>query len=152
LKWAVLRTAPHRESNAAANAENKLNLESYAPRCKELSQVKPLFPGYSFVRTEINTWGKLLRLRHVRGILMAGDHPSWLPDRIVQELRSQEESTGLISCSPRFTFRQKLAITGSPFTCGLYLGLSPGNRVRLLFELLGQEFEAEVHLKQVLQA
>ena len=146
-KWVVLRTAPAKESNAVANAENKLSLESYAPKLKLLHQTKPLFPGYAFARTNPEHWPRLLQLKHVRGLLMAGDHPSWVEDGIIDQIRESESVPNL-----PFTYRQKLAMLAGPFTHGLFLGLassSPGNRVRVLFALLGREFEAEVELKSI---
>lgn len=145
----VLRTAPHKEQQAAANVENKLLLEAYAPKLKELHQTKPLFPGYSFARTPHDRWHRLLRLKHVRGILMASDHPSWLPNQVILQLKAQEQPEGYLAHTPRFTFRQRLSIVGGPFTQGLYLGMAPKNRVRVLFALLGQDVEAEVDLKRV---
>jgi transcription antitermination factor NusG len=153
----VLRTAPGKESNAAANAENKLNLLSCAPRIRERGILKPMFPGYAFARTKTSRWMDLLRLRHVRGLLMAWEkdtqHPSWVPDQLIQQIQANEES----NLNPQvqhlgFTYRQRLAMVGGPFTHGLFLGVvdaSPGNRVRILFELLGREFQAEVDLKDV---
>ena len=143
--WVVLRTKPRFESRAAANAENKLNLESYAPKIREFGKVSPLFPGYAFVRARRDFWTALLRLTHVRGILMAGDHPSWLEDSIIDEIRTYEQKPQ----TSRFTLGQNLVIGGGPFSYGLYAGMTSQNRVKVLCRLLGREVPIEFELERV---
>ena len=79
---------------------------------------------------------------------MAGESPSIVRHQILDQLREQES----LHTHPSrwgFTYRQKLPMVAGPFTHGLYLGVAPGQRVRLLFELLGKEFPKDVDIKDI---
>jgi len=147
--WVVIRTKNGQERSTAANVENHGHVESYSPRFREYGRVKALFPGYAFAKVNQGNWSFLLRIKGVRGILMAGERPSVVKDEVIDGIRAGEVEPDIIDLKKSFTPRQKLGIVGGPFTRGLYLGMSSRNRVRVLFELLGKETEKDIDIKRV---
>ena len=100
-------------------------------------------------------WKKLVSTRGVSQLFMSGDLPSRVPDHHVQYFRSLENSLGYIELeeheTPRFSTDQSVVVTHGMFAekFGVYQGLAGtrGDRMRVLFSILGKpvEFEVDAH-------
>lgn len=119
--WYVTRTKCSAEHRAVWNLNNQ-GFTTYLPRYrkqirharKTQTVLRPLFPGYVFVRMDAeqprlsvinNTFG-------VIGLVQFGSEPQSIPAAMVEAIRSREDETGAVSLAPD--------------------GLKKGDRVRFL--------------------
>ena len=116
--------------------------ETVTRRRKQVEIIRPLFSNYFFV--EIDTrWRELRNTIGVSGILCHLDQsPSYVAQRIIDDLRMREGPDGFYQPVMAFTPGQQLLATG-----GLLLGHfcickhhTAVDRVRVLFSGLGFEF------------
>ena len=112
--------------------------------CGRKAVVTPaLFPGYTFVLIELQ-WYAIRRTPYVVRLIMHGDTPARVPDRIIEELRGREKN-GVIALPeppPRLRPGASVRVTGGPFAghSGFWVaGLSPRERVVVLLSLLGAQ-------------
>ena len=109
--------------------------------CGRRAIVTPaLFPGYVFVLVELQ-WYTIRRTPYVVRLIMNGDQPARVPDRIIDELRGRERN-GVITLPeppPRLRAGARVKVTHGPFAghSGLVAGMSPRERVIVLLSLLG---------------
>lgn len=97
-RWYAVALQPHADALARDQLERQ-GFDVYAPtlvrtvrharqfRTKEV----PLFPGYLFVRLDLGEmrWRSVNGTRGVRRLLMAGDRPAPVPDRVIAALRGE---------------------------------------------------------------
>jgi transcriptional antiterminator RfaH len=106
----------------------------------------PLFPGYLFVRIELQ-WSKAQWAIGVTRLIFNGDRPAAVPDQVVDALRRQERG-GFVRLPPQPKYRRgdRLRIVAGPF-CGwlaLYEGMTPRDRVLVLLQAFGVERKIEL--------
>jgi transcription antitermination factor NusG len=133
----VVQTNPQRE---AFVADLVRDFEPYLPQIKTGSgRIAPLFPSYLFVRA-LERWSVINRVMGVRGVLMSGDHPARIHERVINHWRSQERS-GLVQLPPppRFRKGERLMILRGTlrYRTALYAGMAGKDRERVLIEMLG---------------
>ena len=101
LRWYAARTQPRAELLAAAQLDRD-GFEVYSPRVRvtdsHLASVElPLFPGYLFIRCDLET-ENVPTFRSTHRILgwinFDGDIP-WLPDEVVSDIQSRAELINL---------------------------------------------------------
>jgi transcriptional antiterminator RfaH len=138
--WAVCQCEAQRE-HTARMLLMKERFETYAPRFKsKLGRILLLFPTYIFVRI-IDRWYPVLWTPGVTRVLMAGDRPAQLNEQIVTSIKRREVG-GLVrlpSNGNRLRKGDKVKITRGSFEgqIGIYDGMTPHQRERVLLELLG---------------
>lgn len=114
LTWCVAYTQPSKEFQALQNLKDQ-GYEVYLPRFKKLcrharrvqEKLAPLFPRYIFVGMDLTTarWRSVNGTRGVSYLLMADDLvPSKVPSGVIENLRSQELSEGVVAVSSLDTF------------------------------------------------
>ena len=136
--WFVVQSHPQREAFVA----NLLRpFTPYLPVFKNArARVSVLFPGYLFV-PEVRQWSPIKNCVGVRTLLMTGEHPAKIPDRVIQSWRGKERN-GLVQLppAPRFRKDQRLTITKGTLRNhpAIYVGMNGRDRERVLIELLGQ--------------
>lgn len=141
--WIVAQTEPRAELAVERRllvAERRV----YLPRCRELGRVLPLFPGYLFVHAQ-SLWRDVRWTIGVVAVLMAGDEPARLADRIVDAIKHREKA-GFVELPDRFEVGQQVRITGGQFAgmIGLWHGQTGRERERVLLALLGQMVPVEL--------
>ena len=136
-QWFVIVVNPQRESFV----EQRLQaLQPYLPRFKNpKGQIRPLFVGYLFVPATLN-WGPICSTVGVRNLIMAGEHPASLPNKVIASWKAKERG-GIVQLPPppRFAIGEKLTITRGSlrYRQVIYAGMSGKDRERVLIEMLG---------------
>jgi transcriptional antiterminator RfaH len=147
--WACGRFEPNRE-RLALHCLKVAGFEVYYPRIwgeqRRVSGSRRLatpglFPMYFFLRIELQ-W-RAARFAHgVRTLVMDGDRPARLPDRVIDEIKLREGDDGLIRLPkpPQLHQGDQVQIVQGPLAgCfGLVQGMRPGQRVEILLAMLGR--------------
>jgi transcriptional antiterminator RfaH len=172
--WYVARTTPHGEY-AARDACASAGLEAFLPcvrtqvpgrrsrqetesRASEISNgptYAPLFPGYLFVRFDLEDYGrrKLLFAPHLRGLVSFGGVVPTVPEEIIEKLEERigsiSDSGGLGVFLPAGT---KVTVRMGK-TTALGQVLTPpegaGGRLHVLLEFLGRQITADLPLEAI---
>ena len=134
------------EQNRVALALHFLELNgfaTYTPRIKVERRSSPdlLFPGYTFVAIELQ-WHRAARTPGVMKLIMDGEHPGRVPDRVIEGLRSRERN-GLIELPrhPPFLPGDRVRIVKGPFRdrLAIFQDMKARERVEVLLQLFGSE-------------
>lgn len=158
-QWVVAQTKPQQERWAAENVHRQgyefylpLTLAKAAPR-KPPAPVC-LFPRYLFVRTD-GAWRSLLSTYGLTGVIMTGEKPSVLPEKVVESLKAREGGDGLVylpnSPTSRFKPGERVRVNEGALIgyTGLCAGMSTQKRCEVLLDFLGRKTRvliAEEHL------
>jgi len=141
MYWAVAQVESQRERTAATFLEQG-GFATYLPQLKASKhRMAPLFPGYLFVQI-VERWYPVRWSVGVVRLLMAGDHPARLPDRVVGAIRRREDRDGLIRLPKSgLQLGQKVRVVRGPFAghLALYAGQAAHERVAILLLLLGAQ-------------
>lgn len=150
--WYVVQTQPHAEGKAALNLARQ-GFQVYVPRylrrrrhARRVDMVRsPLFPGYLFVAVDIATqrWRAIQSTIGVSRLVCIGERPAEVPQVVIDQLRGRENSDGLVQLDRRSLFApgDNVRIRDGIFeSClGLFEGLTGGERVAVLLDLLGRK-------------
>jgi transcriptional antiterminator RfaH len=114
-----------------------------------MQALRPLFPGYLFVRLDPakSRWRSINGTMGVSHILTDGEVPKYLDEAIVAEIMSREDATGAVKFDrPAFLSGQPVRVTDGPFADlgGLFEEVRDHERVVLLISLLGRKVRALV--------
>src|SRR5262245_40576239 len=145
--WAVVQTEPVAEF-AVQHRLGRAGFGTYLPLVAGHTRTVPLFPTYLFVEIE-RAWYEARWQPGVLRMLMSGDHPARLPDRIVTELRGRERrGVVILPKRPRFTRGQTVRVTQGAFSghVAIYESQTGADRQRVLLQLLGQAVRVELPL------
>src|SRR4051812_47167195 len=146
--WTCARLEPRRE--AVAQHFLKLNgYETYIPRVREqrlrrgkrIETISPLFPTYTFIVIE-QQWHRARWSIGVAGLIMSGDHPARVPDRIIDEILSREVRGAVeLPKPPTLKSGDRVRVLGGPFAghLALYAGMKSHERVEVLLRILGSQ-------------
>lgn len=162
--WAVVQVQPRAEDKARHHLANQ-GFTPYLPRYRRRvrharrteSVLRPLFPGYLFVRLDPakSRWRSINGTVGVRRVLTDGDAPRRVPEHIIREIVAREDESGAIVLLPPSLARgQTVRIIDGPFAdCdGLFQEMRDDQRVVLLFTLLGREVRTVVPIAAVAAA
>ena len=127
---------------------DRLGFSTYAPRIKHRRRIAWLFPTYLFVAETAQFYPVLWCPRVIR-LLMCGDRPARLDERIVSEIHSREAKDGFVklpAAGPRLVKGQNVRIAAGAMVgqIGIYQGMSSHDRVKVLLELLGRKVSVEL--------
>jgi transcriptional antiterminator RfaH len=119
LRWYALRTKPRKEDAVWQQLHNK-EVENYYPRVRihpvnpRARKVKPYFPGYLFIRVDLDESGisTYQWMPHSLGLVSFGGEPAPIPDNLIYELKKRI---------------QEIAEAGGE----IFDGLKPGDAVRI---------------------
>jgi transcription antitermination factor NusG len=145
--WVLVRTKTGRENWARLNCE-KQAMETWYPRCAMpgKGKLQPVFPGYIFVKPG-DKWRSLRSTYGVLEIVMQGDAPQFVPRAVMQALKKQEDADGVWRLPTHKDPEQgdlvEIKIGAWKNHLGVYDGLSPSGRSRVLLEFLSQEIVLE---------
>jgi len=148
--WYLAQCKPNAERIALSNLDNQdfktfLPLQEITQRKATLFQKKmrPLFPGYIFIRLNINDgfWRKVNSTRGVARLVRFGKDPSPVPDGVVEGLIAHCSPEGVLQGLGKLKPGDQVQITQGPFA-GFLAQISdvkPDRRVHLLLEIMGQK-------------
>ena len=96
LYWYALRSKPRKEEVVSKQVRDR-GFEVFLPRLRvhpvnpRASKVKPYFPGYLFVRADIDAVGlsTFQWLPHSTGLVSFGGEPAAVPDRLVLAIQKR---------------------------------------------------------------
>jgi transcriptional antiterminator RfaH len=151
-RWYVVQTQPHCETKAVWHL-GRQGFGTYLPRYEKRRRharrietvAAPLFPRYLFVAVDMATqrWRSIQSTIGVSRLVCNGEDPAALADGVVDGLRRRENVHGFVQLAsrPRFAIGEQVRIVDGIFaSClGLFDGISDGERVAVLLDLLGRK-------------
>jgi transcriptional antiterminator RfaH len=127
-QWFVVHTQPNNETRAEYHLQRQ-GFSTYLPRylrqrrhARKVAMVpRPLFPRYMFVALDVarDRWLSVQSTFGVSNLVLAGEKPMPVDDRVIDEIRAREGHDGLIQL-------------------GMPAGLKPGSPVRLIDGLFAE--------------
>jgi transcriptional antiterminator RfaH len=151
-RWYVVQTQANAENKAVTHL-GRQGFATYLPRylkrrrhARRIDVVAaPLFPCYLFVEIDLTVqrWRSIYSTVGVSRLISNGDCPVPVPEQAVSLLRGRENTSGLVHLDHRPKFRlgdNVRVVEGAFYDClGIYDGMSDGERVRILLDLLGRK-------------
>lgn len=155
--WMVARVRPHYLSKSLDNMKRQ-GCEVYSPcawlRSEKTKRpsIKPLFPGYVFVRHPDKQWIFLLGTFGVLSVIMKTEQlPAEVPDKEIARLREREGDDGLIRFeSSEFAIGEHVRVEkGVVSLDAIVEEMSGRDRVFVLMEFLGALQRVEVEVRDI---
>ena len=157
--WYALRTRPHKETLVCEQAQIQ-GIETFNPLLRvrpvnpRARKVRPYFPGYVFVRVDMNEMGisTFQYMPYAVGLVSFGGEPASVPAALINALKRRvRESIDVQRIGP--SKGDMVWIERGPFAGHEAMfdsRLRGGERVRLLLELLsGQSVPIEMDAAQI---
>ena len=153
--WYVLHTKSRFE-NVVHEGLQKKNLEVFLPKIKVQSKRRdrrlmikvPLFPGYLFVRTELDPRRHLEIVKTVGAVRLIGtkDGPVPVPDDTVASLEIMVSTELPVATGSRLQRGDRVMVVSGPFAgvAGTFVRYRGKGRVVVNIEALGQYASVEV--------
>ena len=155
--WIVAYCQGNSEMRAAANLRRQ-GFKVYSPRYKKFRRharkidtvIRPLFPRYLFIEflRASTLWRSIRSTVGVSNVLSAGEKPLFVPSWVIEKLKEEENSIGLITGFKDCNFEdgEKIKISGGPLfdRVGIFNGLDDNQRVSVLLNLMGRKVKAVV--------
>ena len=149
--WIVLATKQANSADARVHVARQgfdvLHLMYRMKRVKGVREVKPLFPFYLLVKTDLRDeqWKSLNGTRGVRRVLQCSGSPSVVAKEHVQKFREIEDEMGYVVPPgyevPKFVLNEAVQVRDGWMTgcTGIYRGLvgTSHERIKVLFSILG---------------
>jgi transcriptional antiterminator RfaH len=153
--WIVVNTQTNREALAERNLLNQ-HYEVYQPLIRKQVRharrvqhvLRPLFPGYLFVRFNPSEtrWRPILSTPGVRSVVRTGDVPCLVAERLIADLKAREKD-GVIarSASPR-QIGEAVRVAHGPFDglIGRIIELPENDRLVVLMHFLNRPVEVRI--------
>jgi transcriptional antiterminator RfaH len=151
-RWYVVQTHPHAENKAVQHLERqgyRTYLPRYLKRRRHARRIEtvaaPLFPRYLFVAVDLASqrWRSIQSTIGVTRLVLNGEAPATIADGIVDGLRRRETAEGFVRLDqrPNFAPGTPVRVLDGVFSAcvGLFDGLTDGQRVAILLDLLGRK-------------
>lgn len=140
-KWVVAATQPRKERFAQEHLERQ-GFEPYCPLIhrrirharRYRDELRPLFPGYVFVRVALNRaeWRPICSTYGVRKLIRFGEEPALLEDQFIEALKAREKDGAIAPPAAMFKVGEKVKLTGGAFEGLVATILEVGTNERLL--------------------
>ncbi len=167
-RWHVVQTRFRGEHLALANLRRQ-GFEAYLPRyLKRRRHARrtqwlpaPLFPGYMFVRLDIEAmpWRPVLSTIGVRSLIRHGEVPTPLPPGIVEDIMAREDDAGLVVMNDggdafrgdAFRKGDAVEVMSGAFRdrVGLFDCADADKRVVILLDLLGRQTRVHIPVEAI---
>ena len=157
-QWYALRSKPRKEEVVWRQVRSQ-GFESFYPRLRvnpvnpRSSKIRPYFPGYMFVKADLEAVGISLFqwMPHSMGLVCFGGEPANVPENLIHTIRKRVEE---IAAAGGELFEglkpgDVVRISDGPFRGyeAIFDTRLPGSeRVRVLLELLGNQRRVPVEL------
>jgi transcriptional antiterminator RfaH len=151
-QWYVVQTQANAENKAVAHLARQgfaTYLPRYLKRRRHARRVDvvaaPLFPRYLFVEINmaVQRWRSIYSTVGVSRLVCNGEYPTPVPERVVDLLKSREDTSGyiLLDHRPKFKTGDKIRVLEGAFYdyLGIYDGMPDRDRVGILLDLLGRK-------------
>jgi transcriptional antiterminator RfaH len=147
-RWFVVRTQPHRESQAERQLANQ-HFRIFLPRFRKSRRharkfeivSAPLFPGYLFVILDLarDRWRSVNGTYGVDRLLTHAGAPEAVPHGLVEHLLAASDAEGIVRLHANLQKGQMVRISAGPFAnlMGRLQQLDDSGRIRILLEVLG---------------
>jgi transcriptional antiterminator RfaH len=148
--WYALRSKPRKEDVVWKQARDQ-GFEVFYPRLRvnpvnpRARKVKPYFPGYLFVRVDLEAVGRSVFewMPHAVGLVSFGGEPASVPDNLVFAIRQRVEEIAAVGGEVFDGLRQgdRVRINYGPFEGyeAIFDARVPGNeRVRVLLQFISK--------------
>ncbi len=154
-KWYVLHTKSRFE-NVVREGLSKKSLEVFLPKIQVQSRRRdrrrvirvPLFPGYVFVKTDLNPYEHLEIVKTVGAVRLIGNKlgPVPVPEETVTSLQIMVNTDQPVSTGNRFKKGDRVMVVRGPFTgvTGVFVRYRRQGRVVVNIEALGQYAAVDV--------
>ena len=153
LGWGVVRTQVGQEGCARRHVIEQ-GFEAFLPkfltydvyRGKRRAKVANLFPSYLFVHID-DQWWSLNGTRGVSRVILDGDRPAIVRAAEIQYLQERFDEYGTKKLDDgRFVRGQSVRALAGPMhdQVGRFETMLPGDRVRVLFEMMGRRVPVEL--------
>lgn len=159
--WYVVNTLPHQERRADENLRRQ-KFSTLLPVTKRTRRharkmdtvLSPMFPGYLFVQLDLKTqaWSSINGTFGVKRLLSNGLQPTQISSEFVSALQDTIDDEGIAAVpAPALQPGQEVRISSGPFAdcIAAVLHLSPGERVKLLLNVLGGSVSATIPQRSV---
>jgi len=158
--WYVLHTRSRFE-NVVSDGLHKKSLDAFLPKHKVRSKRRdrrvvisvPLFPGYVFVKSDLDPDEHLSILKTVGVVRIIGNHdgPIPVPEDTVESLRIMIAGTETVETGKRLRKGDRVMVVQGPFTgvTGHFLRYRGRGRIVINFEALGQYAGVDVNEEDV---
>ena len=153
--WYVLHTRSRFEQVVFDGLEKK-SLETFLPKVTTLSKRRdrrlkirvPLFPGYVFVRSDLNPHERLEIVKTIGVVRLVGnkDGPIPVPDEAINSLRIMVAGDNRVLTGTRMKKGDRVIVVDGPFTgiMGTFVRYRGRGRVVVSIEALGQYAAVDV--------
>lgn len=158
-RWYVIRTQSNKETQALVHLNNQ-GYEAYLPRYKKQRRharktemvLRPLFPGYLFVRLdpERQMWRAINSTVGVLGLVQFGTDLACVPDGIVEGIVEREDAEGVVRMAPpdlKPGDSVRIREGAMEDHIGILAEIGDEQRVTLLLNMLGREVRVRVPLE-----
>lgn len=147
--WIVVNAHPNREQEAATHLRNQ-GYEAYVPvmrkqirHARQVREVlRPLFPGYLFVRLDSSRirWRPILSTVGVRSVVCMGESPCIVPFALIDDLKLLEKDGVIVRASLSLQVGDAVRIAHGAFDglAGKIIGLSEKDRLIVLIDFLNR--------------
>jgi transcription elongation factor/antiterminator RfaH len=147
--WYVLHTKSRFE-NVVNECLGKKSMDVFLPKVQVRSKRRdrrvviriPLFPGYIFVKTDLNPYEHLEIVKTIGAVRLIGNKegPIPVPDETVDSLKIMVSGTSPISTGTRLHRGDRVMVINGPFTgvTGVFMRYKGQGRVVVHIEALGQ--------------
>ncbi len=154
-QWYVLHTKSRFESVVHDNLQGK-QLESFLPKMTVLSKRKdrrslirvPVFPGYVFVRTDLDPRQHVEILKTTGAVRLIGVQagPVPVPEKQIESIRIMTATDAPIHTGERFRPGQQIMVMAGPFAgvTGTFVRYGASGRVVVYIQVLGRYAAVEV--------
>lgn len=161
MEWFVIQTKPKKEEDAKSYLSMK-GVEIFSPLMENFlirngslsKELKPLFPGYIFVKFDLEKDYSLVRWgRGVKKVLgLGGNYPTPVSGEIVEIIKKRTDSYGIVRKSYHFEANDRVRIKSGPLKdlLGIFeRWVSDSDRVRVLLNLIGYQPAVEMHYSMI---
>ena len=160
MSWYAVSTKPLQENLAAQNLR-RLGVQTFLPQLKRNKSIRgkrktvvcPLFPGYLFVRFEMDTHYRTVKYaRGVRKVVAFGTVPAKIDEELIESIKNRFVDGCVIIEPPSFSPGQSVQIQEGPLQ-GLEAiferEMDDRQRVVLLLKALSYQARVVVDYAQV---
>lgn len=151
--WLVLRTRSRHEGIVESDLLQR-KITAYLPRHEVTRRWKsrrtvvkvPLFPGYIFVRPQVDQFENIRCIRGSCGLVLAGNKPAAMPEKDLEAVKLLVSSGAALAVNPRLIPGQRVEVIAGPFMGiqGVLIRVKSQERLVINAHLLGSSVSVEV--------
>jgi transcription elongation factor/antiterminator RfaH len=153
--WYVLHTRSRFE-NVVNDGLLKKSMEVFLPKIQTRSKRRdrrvlirvPLFPGYIFVKTDLNPYEHIEIVKTTGAVRLIGnkDGPISIPHETIESLQIMVAVDSAVSTAPRLQKGDKVMVVAGPFQgiVGVFMRYKGKGRIVVNIDALGQYAGADV--------